>query len=134
MTKYRTNAHCKFSLKYHVILVCKYRKKLLSHQSIANDVKNISYSISKQNNFSIDTMEVDKDHIHYLIDSEPKVSPKEIVRKLKSATTVSLWKQYEPFLKKQFWVERTFWSDGYFVCSTGDASTETIQRYIDEQG
>ena len=27
-----------------------------------------------------------------------------------------------------------FWSSGYFVCSTGDASTETIAKYIAEQG
>jgi REP element-mobilizing transposase RayT len=24
--------------------------------------------------------------------------------------------------------EKTFWSDGYFACSTGDASTETINK------
>jgi len=28
----------------------------------------------------------------------------------------------------------TFWSDGYFVCSTGDANMETIKKYIEEQG
>jgi len=27
-----------------------------------------------------------------------------------------------------------FWSDGYFVCIIGDASPETIKKYIDEQG
>jgi REP element-mobilizing transposase RayT len=26
------------------------------------------------------------------------------------------------------------WSDGYFVASTGQASTDTIRRYIEEQG
>ena len=33
-----------------------------------------------------------------------------------------------------FWVEKTFWSDGYFVCTTGDASADTIRQYIEEQG
>jgi len=28
----------------------------------------------------------------------------------------------------------TFWSDDYFACSTGDASTETIMEYIRTQG
>jgi len=37
-------------------------------------------------------------------------------------------------LKKQFWKENTFWSDGYFVCSTGNANMETIKKYIEEQG
>lgn len=38
------------------------------------------------------------------------------------------------FVIKTFWKERTFWSDGYFVTSIGDASEKTIQKYIDEQG
>lgn len=29
--------------------------------------------------------------------------------------------------------ERTFWSDGYFVCYIGEASAETIQKYIMSQ-
>jgi REP element-mobilizing transposase RayT len=33
-----------------------------------------------------------------------------------------------------FWKQKVFWSSGYFVCSTGDASTETIAKYIAEQG
>jgi putative transposase len=41
---------------------------------------------------------------------------------------------YEPQLKKHFWVKHTFWSDGYFVCSTGDANTDTIKKYIESQG
>jgi putative transposase len=37
-------------------------------------------------------------------------------------------------LKNHFWKENTFWSDGYFVGATGDASTEIIRKYIAEQG
>ncbi|WP_283107465.1 transposase, partial [Shewanella psychromarinicola] len=36
-------------------------------------------------------------------------------------------------LKKQFWLENTFWSDGYFACSVGNASADTIRKYIQEQ-
>jgi len=37
-------------------------------------------------------------------------------------------------LKQHFWKENTFWTDGYFVCSIGEASPETMQRYIQNQG
>jgi len=37
-------------------------------------------------------------------------------------------------MKKYYWHENTLWSDGYFVCTTGDASSETIKKYIDNQG
>jgi len=32
------------------------------------------------------------------------------------------------------WKEHTFWSDGYFVASIGNANEKTIQKYIEEQG
>jgi putative transposase len=68
--------------------------------------------------------------IHY----EPKMSILEIVRLLKQMTTFHIWKQHEEYLAKHFWRERTFWSDGYFACSIGNVSRETIQKYIQEQG
>ena len=80
-------------------------------------------------------METDKDHIHLLIDYDPKVSVLQIVRRLKQETTFELWKVHEEYLKKYFWKEHTFWSDGYFACSIGEgASYDTIQEYIKNQG
>ncbi|MBD2769479.1 transposase [Hymenobacter sp. BT664] len=35
---------------------------------------------------------------------------------------------------RYFWKERTVFSDGYFVCSTGEASTDTVRPYITWQG
>jgi putative transposase len=55
------------------------------------------------------------------------------VRRIKQQTTQSLWLAF-PFFKTQFWKEEAFWSDGYFVCSVGNASAETIQEYIQNQG
>jgi putative transposase len=68
-----------------------------------------------------------------MIESEPKLSPLQIVRRLKQESTIRLWKYY-PDLKKHFWNEKTFWSDGYFCCSIGNASIETVRNYIESQG
>ena len=57
-----------------------------------------------------------------------------IVKTLKGHSTILLWKTFEKELKKEFWKEHTFWSDGYFVCSIGNVSEKTIRSYIDEQG
>jgi REP element-mobilizing transposase RayT len=46
----------------------------------------------------------------------------------------SVWKQFPEVLGKHFWKERTFWTDGYFVSTTGQASEETIRKYIENQG
>lgn len=79
-------------------------------------------------------MEVDNDHIHLLIDSVPNISATQIVRKLKQESTISVWKRFPKILSKHFWKERTFWTDGYFISTTGQASEETIRKYIENQG
>ena len=48
-------------------------------------------------------------------------------------STIEIWKLY-PQLQRQFWNERTFWSDGYFVSSIGNVSEKTIKEYIEKQG
>ena len=132
--KYKSNSHCKFLLKAHVIFVTKYRKRLLVNR-VNDDMKQILFDISKESDFTIEMMESeDADHIHLLIDYPPTLAISSIVNRLKSMSTVRIWKSYKGFLSNHFWKEHTFWSDGYFACSTGDVSTDTIKRYIEEQG
>lgn len=61
------NRH-KYLLQYHLIFVCKYRKKLFLNQNISNDIKQFSYEIYQRHNMIIHEMETDKDHIHYIYD------------------------------------------------------------------
>ena len=61
-SKYDSMNHSKFLLRYHIIFVCKYRKKLLMH--LGETIKNMMYDISLSSDFIIEEMEVDKDHIH----------------------------------------------------------------------
>lgn len=133
MNNYVSRNHSKYYLKVHLIFVCKYRKKLLIN-NFDNIVKNAILEISYRSNFIIDILETDEDHIHMLISYPPKLSVTSIVRKLKQETTIYLWKNYSKFLSKHFWKEHTFWSDGYFACSIGEANPETIKRYIENQG
>lgn len=67
---------CKFRLLYHIILVVKYRKKLLTYGDL---IKGIIINLTYKYKFSIECMEVDKDHIHILITSFPTYYPKFIV-------------------------------------------------------
>lgn len=117
---------------YHVIFVCKYRKKLL--EPIKEDLKQTIHDIEKESDFEVLEMETDKDHIHMLIKSEPKVSILAIVRKLKQETTFRLWKTKESYLKRFFWNNHTLWTDGYFASSIGNVSQETAEAYIRNQG
>ena len=127
------NKH-KFLLQYHLIFVCKYRKKLLGSPNISDDIKQFPYEICRKHSVIIRHMESDKDHIHYMIETEPTARLSDLVRTLKSYTTFHIWRLHETFLRKHFWKERTFWSDGYFICSIGNVSEETLKKYIEEQG
>ena len=51
-------------------------------------------------------METDKDHIHYMIETEPTMSISKIVNLMKSYTTYHIWKRYPDYLRKHFWKER----------------------------
>jgi putative transposase len=57
-----------------------------------------------------------------------------MVRKLKQQSAIAIWQKHKMILSKSFWKEHTFWSDGYFVCSIGEASPDTVRQYILFQG
>lgn len=132
MSYFSKNKH-KYYLKCHLIFVCKYRKQLITDE-VRKHILNVFKNIEKQSDFDIEIMETDKDHIHMLISYPPNISVSSIVRRLKQCSTLSLWKQFSVMLTKQFWKEHTFWSDGYFVCSIGEANPYTVRKYIENQG
>ena len=133
LKEYISKNHSKFLIKYHIILVCKYRKQLLVG-AVEYDMKKIMRHISEMSDFDIEVMETDKNHLHMMVRSEPKLSPLQIVRRLKQMSISAVWKKYRDFLRHNFYEEQTFWTDGYFVSSIGNVSQETIKKYIENQG
>ena len=131
--RYNRHNRRKYSLKVHIVLVTKYRKKLLKG-SIADDVKQKIFDIANTRGYEIIAMEVDKDHMHFLISYDTTDRGCDIVKIVKQETTYYLWQKYGSFLSKQYWKKRIFWSDGYFACSIGEVSSATIQKYIESQG
>jgi putative transposase len=99
-----------------------------------NEVKQLFEEIATRSDFAFEALEVAQDHLHGLVKSEPRVSPLAIVGRLKQESTIRLWQKHENELKSAFWKERPFWSDGYFCCTIGNASQETIRQYIESQG
>ena len=130
--EYVSKNHSKFLLKYHIIFVCKYRRKILIG-NIATCIKNILNDITNKSDFRIEVIETDKDHVHLLVDSDPKVSPLQIVRRLKQESTKRLWVLCPEVLHRWFYRELTLWTDGYFVSSIGNVSQETVRKYIENQ-
>ena len=131
--RYNRHNRRKYSLKVHIVLVTKYRKKLLKG-SITDDVKQKIFDIANTRGYEIIAMEADKDHLHFLISYDTTDRVCDIVKIVKQEITYYLWQKYGSFLSKQYWKKRIFWSDGYFACSIGEVSSATIQKYIESQG
>jgi putative transposase len=131
VVEYRRKNRSKYLLMYHIIFVVKYRKRLL--EQYGEEVRRDMEGISGASGFRIREMEADRDHIHLMVESAPNLSPAQIVRRLKAGSTRMLWKRH-PELRREFWRRKTFWSDGYFCATIGNASIETVQKYIEEQG
>lgn len=132
-SRYDRHNRRKYSLKAHIVLVTKYRKRLLQSQ-IADDTKQKIFDICNSNNWEIIAIETDKDHIHFLVSYDTTDKVCDIVKTIKQETTYYLWRKYKTFFSKQYWKKRIFWSDGYFACSVGEVSSVTIQKYIESQG
>jgi putative transposase len=75
----------------------------------------------------------ESDHIHFLLKIKPTDRLSSVVGCLKSKATSFL---YDKGYKFPYWgkLNRTLWSSGYFVCSTGGVSIETLEKYIQNQG
>jgi putative transposase len=129
---YHSKNHRKYKLFCHLIFSTKYRKNLFCNNNLKQTLNIVLKKTQKD--FKIIQQETDKNHIHFLIDYDPKISVTQIVRHLKQMTTAFLWNEHKNILKRSYWKERTLWADGYFVCSIGESNPETVKRYIENQG
>ena len=102
MSGWNSGSHNKYLLQYHLIYVCKYRKQLFSNKSITDGTKRLSNEICQKHKVNIKYMEVDKDHIHYMIETRPNINLSDFVRTMKSYITYHIWEIYEPYLRKCF--------------------------------
>ena len=103
---YKSLNHSKFLIRYHIIFACKYRKKLLI--SLGDDIKQIMYNISNKYDFVIEEIEVDKDHVHFMISSVPKLSSLQMVRVLKQQSAKEIWKLHKTIFLNTFGKKRLF--------------------------
>ena len=85
--EYQSKNHSKFLIKYHIIFVCKYRRQVLKNVVLDESVKQVLFDIANESDFNIEVMETDKDHVHILVSSIPRLSPLQIVHKLKQEST-----------------------------------------------
>ncbi len=131
MIKLDNNAHSVFSLNYHLILVVKYRRKVINDE-ISNRAKEIFEYISPKYNITLQEWNHDIDHVHVLFKAHPNTEISKFINAYKSASSRLIKKEY-PQIRQKLWKEY-FWSQSFCLISTGEANIETIRKYIERQG
>jgi len=125
------SSHAVFSLQYHLILVIKYRRKALYDEAFRERLKNIIWDLAKQLGIEIIAQEPAEDHIHILFKAKPATNLVKTVNILKGVTARLMRKEF-PQLKDLLWGD-SFWSDSYFLASTGQVSLDVLKKYVEEQ-
>ena len=121
-------------IKIHLILVTKYRRKVLVDRVMNRIIEIIKEEMSKRKCEVIAIQGDDQDHIHIMMQIRPTHSVSTLVQLIKQYTRYRIWREFPGHMRKTYWYKELLWSDGYFCSSTGDASSETVKRYIETQG
>ena len=119
-----------YSIKYHIVWCTKYRHKILVDE-IDEKLKEIIMGIADDNNFTIEEMETDLDHIHLLISCSPQHYIPNIMKALKGVSARLLFKEF-PELKNKLWGGH-LWNPSYFVATVSENTEEQIREYIKNQ-
>lgn len=130
MLHYRKTSHSTYDLKYHIVWITKYRKKVLVGK-VAENVRTMLREICKQNEVEILAGHVSKDHVHLFVSVPPYISMSDLVQALKGKSSRKLMAT-DKNIAKQFW-GRHFWARGYFAASSGNVTDEVIKNYIETQ-
>ena len=130
ITRYWKGQHTKHRLQYHVVLVRKYSRKALRGKIIYR-LKGLLYNCCRINRWWIDQMDIQYDHVHFLIQIQPSDSIIEVVQVLKNTTSKVIRKEF-PELEEFLWGDN-FWQDGYFAETVGRVNEDVIRKYVNEQ-
>lgn len=125
-------SHSVSNMIYHFVCPAKYRRNVFE-KNVDEELKKVCIEI--ENRYDIRFLEIgtDKNHVHFLIQSIPRLSAAQIIKVVKSITAKEIFKRC-PEVKEKLWGGQ-FWSDGYYVNTVSKNGTEkVITEYVRNQG
>lgn len=132
MSEYVHKSHNVSVLLYHFVCPAKYRRVVFTEE-VDKTLKEVCLEISLRYEIEFIEIGTDKDHVHFLIQSVPTMSPTKIIQAVKSITAKEIFRLH-PEVKQQLWGGE-FWTKGYYVNTVGRHGDEnTIQAYVQSQG
>jgi REP element-mobilizing transposase RayT len=132
MSEYIHKSHNVTVLLYHLVFPAKYRRAVIDER-VDEVLREVCLEIEKRYEIKFVEIGVDKDHVHFLVQSVPTYSVTKLVMMLKSLTAREIFRRC-PQVKQQLWGGE-FWSDGYFASTVGKYGDERmIASYVKNQG
>lgn len=125
---YHTDHGIVYSCQYHVIFCPKYRRKVLNG-AVAERLKALILEKQGQYGYTVMEQEVMPDHVHLLLDVDPRVGINSVVAKIKGYTSHELRKEF-PWLKARI---PSLWTRSKFISTVGAVTLEVVQAYIADQ-
>jgi putative transposase len=125
------SAHSVYSLHYHLVVVIKYRWKALYDEAIRERLKQIIWSLTDELGIEILAQEPAEDHLYILFTATPTTNLSNVVNVIKGVTARRLRQEF-PRTKEFLWGD-SFWSNSYFIASTGQVSLDVLMQYVESQ-
>jgi len=127
----KLNGGTVYDLSIHLVLVTKYRRKVINH-TILGRLKEIFTKTIQKWECCLVEFNGESDHVHLLIEINPKVQISAFANNLKTVSSRLIRKEF-PDRCAKFYRKAVFWKIGYYVSSTGGANLETVKKYINAQ-
>ena len=129
MKDWQSQAHVKWECKYHVVIVPKYRKKVM-YGKLRHQIGEVFRQLCRQKGVELLQGHAMADHVHMLLSVPPRYSIAMTIGYLKGKSAIRIHRDYSKVRGTLF--GRSFWSRGYCVSTVG-FDEESVRRYIEEQ-
>lgn len=126
--QYHSDGTMVYSCQYHIIFCPKYRRKVLT-DGVDIRFKELVNEKQQEYGYEVLEMEVMPDHVHLLLDINPKTGVFDVVNHIKGYTSHELREEF-PSLKTKL---PTLWTRSKFISSVGAVTLEVVKKYIEEQ-
>ena len=123
--------HCVYDLKYHLVLVTKFRRKVIN-SGILERLREHFDRLLKTWECELLEFNGESDHVHLLISLNPKVQPSKLVNNLKTVSSRLIRKEFSAHVAKFYW-KPIFWSRTYCLLTVGGAPLSVLKQYIENQ-
>lgn len=128
----RKERHRTWNLSYHAVFVVKYRRPCITDE-IADRILEKMRELLEEWGGELTEGKADRDHVHILFSLPPEKELARYVGLLKQSSSRLVRKEFQDHLSQYLW-GKSFWSDSYYLGSTGGANLEVIEEYIRKQG